>query len=281
MNQKFLNDIYSNIPLSDYAIKDVFIINPNDNLAFARKMMLKNNISKLVMLENNKIAGILSLRDIALILMQIHKKNTTLDQLLVKNHVKHPVVTLEKNRSVKEACKAMNDNKIGSVVVTNKDELAGIFTPTDACRVFNDYPIEDIKVEDVMDKQVEKVNRLSSVRKIIKMFKEDTTVLLVEDNKKIVGIITLSNIASLDESEFLSKQMKYIRGNVSSEKIKTEKVAADVMYEIDIALSASDKLLKAVNYLLRFDLPALPVIDDNGNIIGVLSKKDIVKLIAR
>lgn len=280
MNQRFLEGKYAEIPLSKYAIKDVFIIGPNDNLAFARKLMLKNNISKLVMVENGDIAGIISLRDIATILIENYKQNISLDQLLVKNYAKRVVITLEQNRSVKEGCKIMSDNNIGSVVVTNEGKLAGIFTPTDACKVFNDNPIEELKVESVMRKEVVKINKMSSIWRVISKFKENNDVLLVEDNKKIVGMISLSKIASLDETEFFGKQIKYIRGNPGLEKVKVSKLAADVMFNVDLAVSSSDKLTKAVHYLLNFDLPALPVIDDYGNIIGIISKKDIVRLMA-
>lgn len=275
-------NIYERILLQNFTNREVYVVTPNDTLAYARKIMFRNNISKLVVIEGEKIFGIISLRDIANILTKLGSEiERSLDEILVKNVATQNVITLDVNRNVREACKLMHDKKIGSILITKEEKLAGIFTPTDACKVYSENPIPELKVKDVMNKDFEKINKISSIKKIIEKFKGGIDVLIVEDNKKPIGVITLSSIAYLEEDEFLKGNLKYIRGTSEHTKVRVDKTAADIMYAIDIAINETDSASKAVNYLLTYGIPALPVINEFGEIVGLISKRDIVALIAK
>ena len=49
------------------------------------------------------------------------------------------IASLPPTATVLEAARLMNDRHIGSVLVTCKGKLAGLFTVTDACRHFGEY----------------------------------------------------------------------------------------------------------------------------------------------
>lgn len=282
MSENFFVKSFAEIPLVKYSRKELFALSPNDTVSYARKMMLRNNLSKLLVLNEGKIVGIISLRDIAFLLTKLGREiEGNLDQILVKNVAKKDVVKIDENRSVKEASELMVRHKIGSVITTSNEELSGIFTPTDACRVFYDYPINDIRVSDAMNRNFAKISMMASLPKVIEKFEQGIDVVVVEDNKIPVGIITISRIAYLDESEFLVRRQKFIRGNEEYSRIRIGKLASDIMLRIDMAIGEKDKLLKAVNYLLEYDFPAIPVINEYGEVIGIVGKRNIVELIAR
>jgi len=276
------NEIFEEIKLENFIKPKIFVVRPIDTLAFARKLMLRNNISKLIVVdEEERILGIISLRDIAQVLTKLGTEfNETLDQVLVKEIAFKDVAKLDSQKSVKEACRIMKEKNIGSVVILKEDKLAGIFTPTDACKVFMEKPIENLKVDQVMHKKFETVNKIASIWKIIGKFKNGVDVVVVEDNKRAIGIITLSRIAYLEETEFLTSRVKYIRGSAEYTKTRIGKTAGDIMYSIDLAINANDRLSKAVNYLLSYDLPALPVINEYGEIVGLVTKRNVVDVIA-
>jgi len=77
---------FSEIKVLDYSSKEVFVITQNDTLNYARKLMLKNGISKLVVInEENKLVGIITLRDIASILTKLASSGELdLNAILVK-----------------------------------------------------------------------------------------------------------------------------------------------------------------------------------------------------
>jgi Predicted signal-transduction protein containing cAMP-binding and CBS domains len=273
---------FSEIKVLDYSSKEVFVITQNDTLNYARKLMLKNGISKLVVInEENKLVGIITLRDIASILTKLASSGELdLNAILVKNVMTKNVIQVEPNASVKEAALLMVKNKIGSVVVTENDEIVGIFTKTDVCKAYNDYPIEELRVKSVMQKKFTTVNILSSLWKVIEKIKEGEDLIIVEDNKKPVGIITLSMLASLDEKDFIRGKVNYLRGGINQEKIKTGNLARDFMFKIDTVIFEGEKLQKASNYIIKFNIPAIPVVDLTGSIIGLVSKNDITKVVA-
>jgi len=273
-------NIYSKLPINEFYSREVYVISPNDNLSYARKLMFKKGISRQVVLENDKIVGIISLRDIAMVLTKLGSEfPNTLSEITVKKAMRNKVFTLNSNVSVKDACNLMHKEKIGSVVAVSEDNLNGIFSKTDACKVFREYPMDEIKVRDAMHTNFAKVNLLSSFYRIVEKFLEGYDIVIVEDNGIPVGVITLSKIATMDENDLLKTKSAFLRGNEEITKVKVGHVAQRLMYRIDIGVSHNDKLFKAVNFILDYNLPALPVIDETGGLIGVISKNDIVRII--
>jgi len=45
-------------------------------------------------------------------------------------------------------------------------------------------------------------------------------------------------------------------------------------------IKEEEKLQKAVNYILKFTIPSLPVVNATGSIIGLISKTDVTKVLA-
>jgi len=53
--------------------------------------------------------------------------------------------------------------------------------------------------------------------------------------------------------------------------------AADVMVRDVITVKPDDKVADAVELLSNYDISALPVVDDNGKIVGILSEADLIQ----
>ncbi|MBW8883339.1 MAG: diguanylate cyclase [Planctomycetia bacterium] len=54
--------------------------------------------------------------------------------------------------------------------------------------------------------------------------------------------------------------------------------ARDVMTAVVAPLNSSHTVATASNYFLRFRIPSAPVVDDNGQLVGVLSEKDLMSI---
>jgi diguanylate cyclase (GGDEF)-like protein len=54
--------------------------------------------------------------------------------------------------------------------------------------------------------------------------------------------------------------------------------ARDVMTAIVAPLNANHTVATASNYFLRFRIPSAPVVDDNGQLVGILSEKDLMSI---
>ena len=53
--------------------------------------------------------------------------------------------------------------------------------------------------------------------------------------------------------------------------------AADVMVRDVITVKPDDKVADAVELLSTYDISALPVVDGNGKIVGILSEADLIR----
>src|SRR6266508_1759282 len=73
----------------------------------------------------------------------------------VRNLMKVPVVSIEPDRSVREAAQLMQDNVIGSVVVQEGGRTIGIMTERDVLRaVAEGREVEQTRVDDLMTKNL-------------------------------------------------------------------------------------------------------------------------------
>lgn len=56
--------------------------------------------------------------------------------------------------------------------------------------------------------------------------------------------------------------------------------AMDVMTRKPVALRATDSITAAIRVLLRRDISGVPVVDDAGGLIGILSERDCLRVMA-
>jgi acetoin utilization protein AcuB len=102
-------------------------------LAEAHALMRRHHFWHLPVTANGAIAGILTDRDIKLVLGPDFG-NPDEHALRVRDaYVERPWV-VPASTPVAIVARTMADNHIGSAIVTKNDKLVGIFTVTDACR---------------------------------------------------------------------------------------------------------------------------------------------------
>lgn len=99
------------------------VIDHDVSLKEAAQIMSSRNIGSLIVLKNNKIAGIITEKDIMDNISFLTKK--------VSEVMKKSVVTIEKSESLDNAALLMTEKKIKRLPVTDKESLVGIITATD------------------------------------------------------------------------------------------------------------------------------------------------------
>lgn len=111
----------------------------------------------------------------------------------VKSVMAKPVVTIDKDCSVYEAAKLMNEKGIGSIVVLEDGEPIGIATERDILQkvVAKGLNPSLIKIEEIMSRNLISVGEKTSLINAIRiMEKNKVRRLLVMEKGKLVGIIT-------------------------------------------------------------------------------------------
>ena len=113
------------------------------------------------------------------------------------------VITIDEGATVKEAADIMNQAEIGSIVATRNGKAVGIVTERDLLKriVAEGKNAKKTKVKEIMsaplitippDMDVEEAARL--------MFKKKIKKLLIIDNNRLVGLVSLTDIARAQPS---------------------------------------------------------------------------------
>lgn len=287
--------MFNKIPAIRYATTEVYVVTWNDTLAYARNLMMRYNISRLIVVEDKKPVGILSQRDLLNTIGKLDSEfeGRNLDEILIKEVASKDPKLLNSDASIKDACKIMSGQNIGSVILIDNDKnLVGIFTKTDAVKAFIEHGSGRWKVSDIMEKVIATVNRFQNLKRAIDTFVRDRAdIVIVTDNKVPIGVISLKNILTYRvDLLFKTRSMKYTRAKGGIEetsfmetggKIKQQPLVEDIMTPLENAIGENDDAVKAASLMIRFGVSGMPVVNNLGELIGVVTKTNIVNLISR
>ncbi len=128
------------------------------------------------------------------------------------------VWTISKNSTVFDALKLLAEKKIGSLMVIEDGQVAGIFTERDYARkvgLIHGIP-EEICIEEVMTKELITVGPNKSVREcMVLMTNNHIRHLPVMEEGKLVGMVSVGDVVKdlIEELEFHVEQLtSYITG---------------------------------------------------------------------
>lgn len=142
-----------------------------------------------------------------------------------------------------------------------------------------------MKVSDVMQKHVEFVTTDTKVLDVTRLiFGRRINGLPVCENKKVVGFITDTDILSKlhpTMQEFAEDPLSSVNfESMEGKAIEVlELTAKDIMSKRPIVVNVDDPLLKADSQMRLKDVGRLSVVDDKGNLVGIISRGDIFKAV--
>ncbi len=277
--------------VSDIMTPEVVVIYPNDTLSRARNLMLRHNISRLVVVnEELKPIGILTETDIASKVWEESGKKyaRTIDEILVSEVMSKPVITIGPRTYIKNAAKVMIKKKIsGLPVADSSNNLLGIITKTDLTKAYANHYKQMLRVKDVMSSPVITVHPMHTIYRVGRLMKENNiSRVIVTDGKVPVGIITKTDLTFI---QLTSKPRrvsfkKVVEGEGAirrAVKIFRIPIVADIMTENPISINTEEDLAEAAKIMTNHGISGLPVIDNKGFLKGIVTKTDIIKAIAK
>jgi len=108
------------------------------------------------------------------------------------------VITIDENVSVKEAVDIMNQFEIGSIIATRKGKAVGIITERDLLKriVAEGKNAKKIRVKDIMSTPLITITPDTDLEEAARlMFEKKIKKLLVIDQNRLVGLVSLTDIA--------------------------------------------------------------------------------------
>ena len=189
---------FKNVKVMEVMNSPVITINAEDSVARARWLMSNNNITKLPVLDEKKLVGIISARDIVDRLYSSGGKKkasilTEEERLMampVKEIMSYPVVTVNGKESVESAVKTLLSRRISGMPVVEGDVISGMFSGIDAISVVAkkfelEMPIEakltselkqgDTKalIDGILERYLSRLERLTDILNFKVTFKEE------------------------------------------------------------------------------------------------------------
>lgn len=112
-----------------------YVVHVDDSLLYAREVMVRHEVRHLPVKRGNALVGVLTDRDLKRALdpdLGLPPK----DELFVRDVFRPDPYIVDSSELLDNVLEHMAAEHIGSALVTKNGHLVGIFTATDACRVF-------------------------------------------------------------------------------------------------------------------------------------------------
>ncbi|RZN14939.1 MAG: CBS domain-containing protein [Methanosarcinales archaeon] len=145
------NEILENSKLLDGIAEDAMIrkpitVNPSNRVSHARRLILDKDIGRLPVMEEEKLIGIITEKDIAKAmrafreLVSSNQQDSRIRNLIVEDIMTRRVTTVGTNTSLREVVTTMLEQNIGGIPVMNDQELVGIITRRNIIKMLAEKP---------------------------------------------------------------------------------------------------------------------------------------------
>jgi CBS domain-containing protein len=256
----------------------VITLEPEGTINDALFLMQKNDIKRIVIVQNNFPVGIVTERDIGRFL-EYDKTTKALDKIPIQNIMSRSLVTIsaeDQDIAIQSAIR-MDTFQIGSVVaVDNEGKLAGIITKSDLTRIFPSLYGRTSKVVDYMSKKIITCRKSDSLYFALDMLnKNKISRLIVTDNDgKPVSVITYDTF--LRNSGFFKANKStrdYLLPSINAKEMRVGDLISDELLTVE----TEDDLATAAKLMTDYKVSGIPVVDSNGSLEGIISSTDIVR----
>ncbi len=258
--------------VSDIMTGWVVTVGPTDSLLTARDMMNRNRVSQLVVIDQrSRPIGFISKRGIAQFLLE-DATTRSLEGILVSEASSESIPFVRRDLLVFNAARMFDTENIAYTVVTNENPLSGIMTETDLCHYFSRKWPRKFKVSEFMARDFifAKSNYPAVHVAQAIVFRQPSVPVIDEE---LVGILSLSDLLSIGEKTPKASGRLTAMPESDFALITTK----DLMTVNPITTNENADLAQAAQIIINKGIGSLPVVDDDANVVGLLTKHDIVK----
>ena len=262
----------------------------NSSLSHVISELLKHNISRLVITDENLPVGIITEKDIGLFLLNDDTEKN-LDDIPV-SQIMNKITSVLDSVDIKGCVEIMLEKGIGSLGVTsNKDGLIGIITKTDIAQHYAQNHTGIHKVGDIMTISYVSMYSDDSLSDVVSKMIEDkiSRIFIKNEHNDPEGILTFrdlfhvaleqGNLDSVLDNADQSISVVFTRkGFLSDSGFGNTIKAKDVMTKSFKSVDFEEDLVVACRAMVQNRINGVGV-KINGKLGGVISKTDVLKAI--
>jgi len=268
----------------------VYVVNTQENIAYVRNLMLKHKISRLLVMDEEKLVGIITKKDIAYGFRQHDPiwRRRPIDRIPVEVMMRKDPITVTPDIQAGRAAGLMLTHDISGLPVVAGGTVEGIITKSD---IMASGEVEriDATVGDIME-DVLTVSRYHSLNHIIDLIRErNDKILVINNDGTLAGVITESNIAFyeyFDQNGVPEKDIMHLRreetgGPKNLRHVRQlSGIAEDVMSRPVITINPSESISSAIALMRKHHINSI-IAEEAGEIRGILKRDDILKEVAQ
>ncbi|MCV0367129.1 MAG: CBS domain-containing protein [Nitrosopumilus sp.] len=260
------------------------------NLADVLKKIIDEKKSRLLVTQNGKIIGLISEKDLGIFLLT-DTTERKLDEIPLSEIIKK-IISVDEKTGMDKCAQLMMTNEIGSLVVTSNDEVVGILTKTDLVRYFTKLDSQKIVGEYMSPYYAWQYSDTPLYKVVLKMVDEKISRVILRDHEETpVGIVTFRDLFNLaltlgDKEDVLDNTDPLIsvifprKGFISESGFGGSTQINEIMTKNIVSVNYDDDLTKAAKLILEKNINGVAVLSVHRNIIGIISKTDIVRALA-
>ena len=266
-------------------------INYESSLADALKKIIDEKKSRLLVTENDKITGLVTEKDLGLFLLT-NNTERKLGEISLSEIVKK-IISVNEKTELNQCAEIMLKNNIGSLTITSNNDVAGILTKTDLVRYFTKtYSGERIVGEYMSPYYAWQYFDIPLYQVVSKMINDKISRIILRNHDEIpVGIVTFRDLFKLsltlgeqedilDNSDPLISVIFPRKGFISESGFGGSVKINEIMSKNIVSVNYDDDLARTGKLLLDKKINGAGVLSEHGNIVGIISKTDIVKALA-
>lgn len=260
------------------------------SLADVLKKIIDEKKSRLLVTQNGKINGLVSEKDLGIFLLT-DTTERKLSEIPLSEIIKK-IIGVDEKIGIDKCVQLMMTNEIGSLVVTSNDEIVGILTKTDLVRHFTKLDSQKIVGEYMSPYYAWQYSDTPLYKVVLKMIDEKISRVILRDHEETpVGIVTFRDLFNLaltlgDKEDVLDNTDPLIsvifprKGFISESGFGGSTKINEIMSKNIVSVNYDDDLIKTAKLILEKNINGAAVLSGHGNIIGIISKTDIVRALA-
>jgi CBS domain-containing protein len=274
--------------VGDIMTKKVITCTTEDSLLKIQTLLVKHRISRVVVTDREgKPTGILTQKDIVDFLLADTSKRG-IEEIPAKEVMSKNLITAKPITPIPEAAKIMNKNKISSVLVVDEDgKLEGITTKVDISLFFASKGAGIYRVHDFMTPDPITVRQSQSIFLAVSLMSQNqiSRIVVADEKAKPVGIITLTDVTMISRLLKPARVIKeekpvFLKGLLFPPKGVHLLTAKDFMTADPISVNEDADLAEAARLMTKNGVSGLPVINNAGKLVGIITKSDLTEAVA-
>jgi predicted transcriptional regulator len=255
----------------------VISVNPDSSIFEVLQKMQSNFVKRLVITDKTKPLGIITERDIDKFLDD-DKTARAINEIPVKHLMQKNIVLITDRLEddFYQCASKMKNLKIGSIILVDKNgDLSGIVSRTDVVKSYATIFGGKYLVKDFMSTKLVTCRKSDSLKFALSLMNQNKVSRLVvtDENGLAIGLITTNTL--LTHSDYFTKG--HTRSRDYLLPLNKDAMVNDLLEGNLVTIREDEDLAKAASLMIKHKISGIPVLDSNQNLIGLVSKTDVVE----